>query len=194
MSTNNQRVKQVIYFCVDVSYSMGELINETDGIQRLTVAKHLIKGFCDLIEDENIPTLFALIKFSNEVAKVLSFTHEINEVYDAAENLKNMKATALLDAVKEAAEDIISIEKEEQNALKRIVVISDGHDNRSSTDIIELKQLLKEHQIRVDCLNIGTDIEQRAQEISNNTGGTFKIINNYNEGIKAIKENHLYKP
>ena len=190
--SNNQEIKQIVFFCVDQS---GSMASDMKGHSAIEVVKELIRGFTDLAEDEKIPTLYALSSFGSHVYHHLDFIDSATDLYNAVANLRPGGATALFKAVAEAANRIISIESKHPNATKRIFILSDGGDNNETPDLMVLQKKLIDHKIRVDNLALGEHEDRNLKELFvEKTGGRLIHINSYNEGVRALKENHLYQP
>jgi VWFA-related protein len=135
-----ERVPVSLGIALDTSGSMAG--------EKMTAARGAIARFVnDLLElnDE----LF-LYRFSNYPVLVQGWTHDRRDVLEPLARLVPNGATAMYDAVAGA----IPLAQQGQNRKKALVVISDGNDTSSRTDIRDLKQQIRESEVLVYAVGI----------------------------------------
>jgi VWFA-related protein len=116
--------------------------------EKMNAARGAIARFVnDLLEMND--ELF-LYRFSNYPVLVQGWTHDRRDLLDPLARLVPNGATALYDAVARA----VPLAKQGQNRKKALVVISDGNDTSSRTDILDLKQQIRESEVLVYAVGI----------------------------------------
>jgi VWFA-related protein len=96
-----------------------------------------------------------LYRFSNDPVLEQRWTTDRGRVSGALRRITPRGGTAMYDAVAEA----VPLAQTGRNRKKALVVISDGNDTNSQTDVAEVKQLIRETEVLVYA--IGIDGESR---------------------------------
>jgi VWFA-related protein len=97
-----------------------------------------------------------LYRFSNDPVLEQDWTTDRDRVSRALRRIVPRGGTAMYDTVAEA----VPMAQQGRNRKKALVVISDGNDTNSQTDVAEVKQLIRESEVLVYA--IGIDGEERA--------------------------------
>jgi VWFA-related protein len=97
-----------------------------------------------------------LYRFSNDPVLEQSWTTDRQRVSQALRRIVPRGGTAMYDTVAEA----VPLAQSGRNRKKALVVISDGNDTNSQTDVAEVKQLIRETEVLVYA--IGIDGEERS--------------------------------
>ena len=147
---DDQRVEVTHFTAERVPVSLGIALDTSGSMagEKMTAARGAIARFVnDLLElnDE----LF-LYRFSNYPVLVQGWTHDRRDVLEPLARLVPNGATAMYDAVARA----IPLAQQGQNRKKALVVISDGNDTSSRTDIRDLKQQIRESEVLVYAVGI----------------------------------------
>ncbi len=156
---DDQRVEVTHFSAERVPVSLGIALDTSGSMsgEKMTAARGAIARFVnDLLEMND--ELF-LYRFSNYPVLVQGWTHDRRDLLDPLARLVPNGATALYDAVARA----VPLAKQGQNRKKALVVISDGNDTSSRTDILDLKQQIRESEVLVYAVGIDGDGEQTAR-------------------------------
>jgi Ca-activated chloride channel family protein len=156
---DDQRVEVTHFSAERVPVSLGIALDTSGSMsgEKMTAARGAIARFVnDLLEMND--ELF-LYRFSNYPVLVQGWTHDRRDLLDPLARLVPNGATALYDAVARA----VPLAKQGQNRKKALVVISDGNDTSSRTDILDLKQQIRESEVIVYAVGIDGEGEQTAR-------------------------------
>jgi Ca-activated chloride channel family protein len=114
-----------------------------------------------LAEDDEV----FLYRFSNDPVLEQGWTTDRSRIAGALRRITPRGGTSMYDAVAEA----VPLAQTGRNRKKALVVISDGNDTNSQTDVAEVKQLIRETEVLVYA--VGIDGESRG---SSNGGWTSR--------------------
>jgi VWFA-related protein len=93
-----------------------------------------------------------LYRFDNAPELVQGWTKDKRIVSDAVARIQPRGGTALYDAVADA----VSMAQQGHNRKKAVIIISDGNDTSSRTDIFAVKQLIRETEVLVYAIGVDT--------------------------------------
>jgi len=147
---DDQRV-EVTHFSADrVPVSLGIALDTSGSMagEKMNAARGAISQFVNDLLDQN-DELF-LYRFSNYPVLVQGWTRDRRDLIEPLARLVPSGATALYDAVSRA----IPLAQQGQNRKKALVVISDGNDTSSRTDVLDLKQQIRESEVLVYAVGI----------------------------------------
>src|SRR5580765_150545 len=122
--------------------------------EKISAARAAIGRFVNELLDRD-DELF-LYRFSNYPVLVQGWTHDRRDILDPLSRLQPNGATAMYDAVARA----IPLAQQGQNRKKALVVISDGNDTSSRTDVRDLKQQIRESEVLVYAVGIDGDSDR----------------------------------
>ena len=137
---NAERVPVSLGIALDTSGSM-------DG-EKMAAARDALNSFLAQLNDPNDEVF--LYRFDSIPVLVQGWTRDTRRLSYELERMQPRGGTALYDAVAEA----IPLAQEGHNRKKALVIISDGNDTSSRTDIIALKQLIRETEVLVYAIGI----------------------------------------
>ena len=137
---NAERVPVSLGTALDTSGSM-------DG-EKMAAARDALNSFLAQLNDPNDEVF--LYRFDSNPVLVEGWTHDKRRLSYELERMQPRGGTALYDAVAEA----IPLAQAGHNRKKALVIISDGNDTSSRTDIIALKQLIRETEVLVYAIGI----------------------------------------
>jgi Ca-activated chloride channel family protein len=153
---DDQRVEVTHFSAERVPVSLGIALDTSGSMsgEKMSAARGAIARFVnDLLEMND--ELF-LYRFSNYPVLVQGWTHDRRDLLEPLARLVPNGATAMYDAVARA----IPLAQQGQNRKKALVVISDGNDTSSRTDIRDLKQQIRESEVLVYAVGIDGESEQ----------------------------------
>jgi VWFA-related protein len=181
------RVPQTIthFTCEDAPATIGLVFDASDSMQpRIQKARESAYA---ILEHANPGDEFFLIRFSTHPTLVTPLTTDAGRIRSAVDNMEVGGSTALLDAVKMAWDEM----GRARHSRKAILVISDGEDNSSRTDLSEFERLVTENDTTIYALYIGLAGDPYAlgrsgrsygagllEEIAKQTGGRMFPVSN----------------
>jgi Ca-activated chloride channel family protein len=137
---NSERVPVSLGIVLDTSGSMeGE---------KMAAARDALNSFLAQLTDPNDEVF--LYRFDANPMLVEGWTRDKRRLSYELDRMHPRGGTALYDAVAEA----IPLAQSGHNRKKAIVIISDGNDTSSRTDIVALKQLIRETEVLVYAIGI----------------------------------------
>src|SRR3954466_1052205 len=142
---NNERVPVSLGIVLDTSGSMeGEKMN---------AAREALNGFLDQLNDPDDEVF--LYRFDNHPVLVEGWTKDKRRLSYALSRMQPRGGTALYDAVADA----VPLAQSGHNRKKAIVIISDGNDTSSRTDVQSLKRMIREAEVLVYAIGIDSQSE-----------------------------------
>lgn len=168
------------------------LVVDNSGSFRLLLDK-IISVVSDVIEAQGPDDEAFLVTFVDTPKIVLrqEFTNRKTELTDATQNMYiEGGQTAILDAVKSAADYLDEHGSKEPGRLRSLVLVTDGDDRESKTKIEELLSMLRERNIRVFVIAM-SDVRLNAKlvgRLAKETGGSIYVPKNKAELATAAKE------
>jgi VWFA-related protein len=133
-----------------VPVSLGIVLDTSGSMegQKISAARVALERFLfDLLDADDEVFLY---RFDNAPHLVESWTNDRNRLRDQLRTLPTDGATALYDAVAEA----LPLLQSGRHRKKALLVISDGNDTSSKTDLSRLKQLINESEALVYAIGI----------------------------------------
>jgi Ca-activated chloride channel homolog len=155
---DDQRVEVTHFSAERVPVSLGIALDTSGSMagEKMSAARGAIARFVnDLLERND--ELF-LYRFSNYPVLVQGWTHDRRDILDPLARLTPNGATAMYDAVARA----LPLAQQGQNRKKALVVISDGNDTSSRTDIQSLKQQIRESEVLVYAVGVDSESGEQA--------------------------------
>jgi len=156
---NSERVPVSLGIVLDTSGSM-------DG-DKMRAAKAALERFLvNLIDPDDEVFLY---RFDNSPNLVEGWTRDKRRISESLYRIQPRGGTALYDAVSDA----VHLAQQGKNKKKAVIVISDGNDTSSRTDILSVKQLIRETEVLVYAIGIdsaGTEPYFRNSSLSSPAG------------------------
>jgi VWFA-related protein len=182
------KVKQEILSLTaeDAPVSVG-VVFDTSGSMGAKLSKSR-QAVAQFVRTANPQDEFFLVQFNDRPALTVPFTAETEEILNRLAFVQSKGATALLDGVYLAMNQM----KKARNARKAILIISDGGDNSSRYTESEVKNAVREADVQIYAIGIfepggmaGT-LEERSGpgllgELTEQTGGRHFAIQNLGE-------------
>jgi len=143
---NAERVPVSLGIVLDTSGSM-------DGDKMYAAKQALQRFLTQLLDPEDEVFLY---RFDNSPQLVEGWTRDKRRISDSLFRIQPHGGTALYDAVTEA----VHLAQQGRNKKKAVVIISDGNDTSSRTDVFAVKQLIRESEILVYAIGIDSAATQ----------------------------------
>ncbi len=142
---NSERVPVSLGIALDTSGSM-------DG-EKMAAARRALNSFLDRLTDPEDDVF--LYRFDSNPMLVEGWTRDKRRLSLELGRLQPRGGTALYDAVAEA----VPLAQSGHNRKKALVIISDGNDTSSRTDVLALKQMIRETEVLVYAVGIDSQTE-----------------------------------
>jgi len=143
---NAERVPVSLGIVLDTSGSM-------DG-DKMYAAKQALDRFLFQLMDPNDEVF--LYRFDSTPNLVEGWTRDKRRISDALNRIQPRGSTALYDAVSDA----VLLAQQGHNRKKAVVILSDGNDTSSHTDVFAVKQLIRETEVLVYAIGIDSATSQ----------------------------------
>ena len=194
---------QIVFVCFDESTSMKfkpNGCNPRDGEKsKAQISSDNIRVLLQQVHRLHIGTIIGLISFNSEVTVLQELTPITSDLRNKLQLIKPHGRTLLWDAINTAADLIIQLvyDKNPQhpkvlfpNAKLRIIVITDGEDNKSTITSSELANKLIENQIVVDTIMVSdkTSSKNYCFALSKLTGGFLFFPSSIEEGVRIFSQ------
>ena len=137
---NAERVPVSLGIVLDTSGSM-------DG-EKMHAARQALERFLSQLLDPEDEVF--LYRFDNSPELVEGWTRDKRRVSQSLGRIQPRGGTALYDAVADA----VHLAQQGRNKKKAVVIISDGNDTSSRTDVFAVKQLIRETEVLVYAIGI----------------------------------------
>jgi VWFA-related protein len=137
---NAERVPVSLGIVLDTSGSM-------DG-EKMHAAKQALERFLSQLLDPEDEVF--LYRFDNSPELVEGWTRDKRRVIESLGRVQPRGGTALYDAVADA----VHLAQQGHNKKKAVVILSDGNDTSSRTDVFAVKQLIRETEVLVYAIGI----------------------------------------
>ena len=147
----DNKLVEVTHFNADrTPVSLGIVVDTSGSMvgEKWTAAVSSIDRFCRLMNDELDE--FFLYRFSASADLVLDWTNDRNRLATMVGRIHPNGGTAMYDGVIEA----VPMAQSGQNRKKAVVIISDGNDTSSRTDIGDVKRVIRETEVLVYAVGI----------------------------------------
>jgi len=186
-------VQQIIIICIDESYSMIEPFDQD--FARYSAAAQMLSSICSKAYAYRCSSTFGIISFEKEVTTLMELC-EIPQTFESViSGIKPKRSTALYKGIDLAISKIINVAPHYKNAIKRIVVLSDGKDTCGGINPIEIFKKLLENEIVLDAITINIeDTDNDLKLAAHFTGGVMFFPQNTNEGIDMCSHDGFINP
>jgi len=153
---DDRRVDVTHFSAERVPVSLGIALDTSGSMagEKMDAARAAIRRFVNDLLDRN-DELF-LYRFSNYPVLVQGWTRDRRDLLEPLDRLNANGATAMYDAVARA----VPLAQQGQNRKKALVIISDGNDTSSRTEIRDLKAQIRQSEVLVYAVGIDGDGEQ----------------------------------
>src|SRR5438552_3390975 len=150
---DDRRVDVTHFVAERVPVSLGIALDTSGSMagEKMDAARAAIRRFVNDLLDRN-DELF-LYRFSNYPVLVQGWTRDRRDLLEPLDRLNANGATAMYDAVARA----VPLAQQAQNRKKALVIISDGNDTSSRTEIRDLKAQIRQSEVLVYAVGIDAD-------------------------------------
>ncbi len=153
----------------DAPVSVGVVFDASSSMRdKMRESRAAVDRFLDtaMPEDE-----FFLLRFNDRPEQLSSFTTDTEEIRGLLRNVYATGWTALLDALYMGVQEM----KKAANSRKALLVLSDGGDNNSRYTEPEIKDLVREADVRIFAISV-LDGSRLLKNLSNESGGrAFRV-------------------
>ncbi|EPS43154.1 hypothetical protein H072_2874 [Dactylellina haptotyla CBS 200.50] len=178
-TVDTRKPKEAVIICVDCSSSMldpafsneDQELKSNERLTRMTAAKLLFKTYAATASNYLLPVWFGVMKFNAEFSTMQEPTPLLKEVEPKIEQLYGAGMTAMWDCIYDAAEQLIDFKDDNPDTKLRIIVLTDGIDNRSKQTDKTTYSFLWDNDIILDAVVIGSEYHRSLFKICRATGG-----------------------
>jgi VWFA-related protein len=159
---DDEQAQNVTHFNAErVPVSLGIVLDTSGSMDgdKMIAARQALDRFLFQLMDPNDEVF--LYRFDNAPELVEGWTRDKRRISDSLNRIQPRGSTSLYDAVVDA----VRLAQQGHNRKKAVVIISDGNDTSSRTDVFAVKQLIRETEVLVYA--IGIDSAGSAQYVSN---------------------------
>lgn len=136
-------------------------------LTRLDVLKQIFEALINRMLAYNYKNHVGLVQFSSHAEVVMPISHVLENFRRATNEMEGDGDTALWDALALAGDQVEQYASRFPGAKKRIVVISDGKDNKSTTNTSHgITSNLLRQEISVDSVSLGDDNNAELRTLS----------------------------
>ncbi|XP_072047053.1 uncharacterized protein [Amphiura filiformis] len=172
--------KEAIVMAVDISLSMKSKSfarNRSDQ-SRLSVVQQMFCTFADRSMAYNFQHVIGLVTFNSTPSVTGKLTEFFVEFKAKLEKMDASGNTALYDGISTAIDQFEEIKKLFPDCKRRIICLSDGEDNKSTSAPLTIAKKLQSQKIILDAVDIGTKQVQTIKGLCSASGGyCFRPIN-----------------
>jgi VWFA-related protein len=148
---DDERLQPVTHFSAErVPVSLGVLLDTSGSMagEKIVAARQALDRFLVQLLDPQDEVF--LYRFDNSPQLLEGWTHDKRRISDAIGRIQPQGGTAMYDTVAEAAQLV----QQGRNRKKALLIISDGNDTSSRTDVFSVKQLIRETEVLVYAIGI----------------------------------------
>jgi VWFA-related protein len=150
---DDEQAQTITHFSAErVPVSLGIVLDTSGSMDgdKMRAAREALDRFLRQLLDVDDEVF--LYRFDNAPDLVQGWTRDKRVVSNAVAQIKPRGGTALYDAVAEA----VPMAQQGHNRKKAIIIISDGNDTSSQTDVFAVKQLIRETEVLVYAIGVDT--------------------------------------
>lgn len=200
---DSAHVDQINFICFDQSTSMKFKLEGGNCIHgepsRADISSDFLRALIEQSYKFRVSSIYGLISFGSEVKTLQKLTPMSSDFVEKLSKIVPKGSTLLWDAIAEAQKQILELvapddEEEEPeapypNAHRRIIVITDGSDNKSKKNPVELANQLIQNNIIVDTVLISLDsFNNECCALSKMTGGLCFRPKSREDGLKIFEQ------
>ncbi len=148
---DDEQLQTVTHFNADrVPVSLGIVLDTSGSMDgdKIISARQALDKFLYQLTDPNDEVF--LYRFDNSPELIEGWTRDKRRVSESLGRIQPRGSTALYDAVVDA----VRLAQQGHNRKKAVVILSDGNDTSSRTDIFAVKQLIRETEVLVYAIGI----------------------------------------
>jgi len=148
---DDEQPQAVTHFSAErVPVSLGIVLDTSgsmDGDKMIAAKQALERFLVQLLDPEDEVFLY---RFDNNPELVEGWTRDKRRISESLYRIQPRGGTALYDAVADA----VHLAQQGHNKKKAVIIISDGNDTNSRTDVFAVKQLIRETEVLVYAIGI----------------------------------------
>jgi VWFA-related protein len=153
---DDEQPQAVTHFSAErVPVSLGILLDTSGSMEgeKIEAARAALNRFLTLLGDPKDEVF--LYRFDNRPQLIQGWTYDKRSAGEALWRVQPHGSTAMYDAVEEA----MNLLQQAHNRKRALVIISDGNDTNSRTDVFTIKQMIRESEVLVYA--VGIDAQPR---------------------------------
>jgi Ca-activated chloride channel homolog len=148
---DEEQLQSVTHFNAErVPVSLGIVLDTSGSMEgdKMAAAREALNRFLFQLMDPNDEVF--LYRFDNSPELVEGWTKDKQRISESLGRIQPRGSTSLYDAVADA----VRLAQQGHNRKKAVVILSDGNDTSSRTDVFAVKQLIRESEVLVYAIGI----------------------------------------
>jgi VWFA-related protein len=148
---DDEQPQNVTHFSAErVPVSLGILLDTSGSMEgeKIEAARAALNRFLNLLGDPKDEVF--IYRFDNRPQLIQGWTYDKRSAGEALYRAQPRGSTAMYDAVQEA----MYLLQQAHNRKRALVIISDGNDTNSRTDVFTIKQMIRESEVLVYAIGI----------------------------------------
>lgn len=183
----DSRPQQLTYFAQeDVPVSLGLVIDNSGSMRE--ERQHVNKAALEFVKASNPSDEVFIVNFNDEAFLDQDFTSSLDRLQDALQRINTTGGTALYDATSISVDHLMDKGNKEYNK-RALLVITDGDDTSSRTDLEILVRKLQKSDVTIYAIGLLAEEERRAakraerhiRRLTRPTGGPAYFPAHYEE-------------
>ncbi|OAL43298.1 vWA-like protein, partial [Pyrenochaeta sp. DS3sAY3a] len=173
--------QEAIVICFDLSWSMNEALGSAwvgspNSLTKLTESKQVFENSLGrMVGYQFLKTFIGVVTFSSRdkigVVRELSRINRQDSFQELAKGFECNGMTELYDGIRMAKDKLVEFKANNPQAKLRIIVLTDGEDNDSTSKPAQVCRELYDAEIVLDSVIIGSSRTDELFKISKHTGG-----------------------
>ena len=158
---DDEQLQAVTHFNAErVPVSLGIVLDTSGSMDgdKMYAARQALDRFLFQLIDPNDEVF--LYRFDNAPELVEGWTRDKRRISDSLGRIQPRGSTSLYDAVADA----VRLAQQGHNRKKAVVILSDGNDTSSHTDVFAVKQLIRESEVLVYAIGIDSAGSQYVEQ------------------------------
>ncbi|KAH7087509.1 hypothetical protein FB567DRAFT_346883 [Paraphoma chrysanthemicola] len=143
----------------------------TTTLSRLDVLKQMFDAFINRLLAYNFQTHIGLITFGTTASVSQDITNAVENFRHQLNNMSAKGDTAVWDSLALAHDQLQHYGDKYPTAKLRVICISDGEDNKSKQNVVDVTSRLRRQNILVDSFCLGNALNDDLMTVSHLTGG-----------------------
>jgi len=168
----------------DIPLSVGLVIDASDSMK--DKRDRLRAAAMTFIRESNPDDETSIVSFGEDVLLEQEFTRDTRELNRALASMRSSGATALYDAIVQAAQ---YLEQESVHEKKVLIVVTDGEDNSSKSKLQDALKAVSESKITLYTIGLLTSYSSTYGSYNDSAKGVLKQLAEVSGGASSFPKN-----
>ncbi|KAH5558945.1 peptidylprolyl isomerase [Parastagonospora nodorum] len=164
-------ITQPLVFKLTLGNAPSSLEIKRNRLSRLDVLKQMFDAYINRLLAYNFQTHLGLVTFGSKASIAQPITNAVENFRHKLNNMQAKGDTAMWDSIALAQDQLQAYAEKYPSAKLRIICISDGEDNKSQQDMVNIAFRLHQQEIILDAFCLGDTSNVDLQTVSYLTQG-----------------------